>query len=160
MNIKLPSILLGLGVLSLPLIANTTKVNAFMYGQHNNTNMLQKFVKRFNLNKTEVDKFIAEQRKINQDVRLKTIEIKLNELVASNKLNANQKNELLNLIKEHQKQLSALSFNDKDAMLKLKQAHREQIRSWASNNNINLYSLNIFGTNLMGKQNGRMGRGL
>lgn len=159
MNIKLPYILLGLGVLMLPLIANTTKVNAFMGGIQENTNMLQKIVERFNLNKTEVDKFVAEQRRINQDVRLKTIETKLNEMVASNKLNANQKNELLNLIREHQKQLSALPFNDKDAMLKLKQTHREHIRSWASNNNIDLYSLNISG-NLMGKQNGRMGRGL
>jgi hypothetical protein len=111
--------------------------------------MLQRLVERFNLNESEVEEFVAEERETRMEERKAQVDEKLNEAVANGTLTEDQKNALIQKIEEHRAEMGELSWEERHEH---RDEHREEMHEWAETNGIDLYELGL-------GRKGRFGKG-
>lgn len=107
--------------------------------------LLQRVIKKFNLNQEQVRSVVDEFRDEKQAERLRLIEQQLDKAVQAGKITSDQKNKILAKHKEmHDKKpyMHELSFEERQ---KVKTERRAELEKWAKDNGIDLQYVFGFG---------------
>ncbi len=151
-------------ILSSVALASTLAVATPVYAQATNTQqdretIVERLMKVFKLNETEVNKVVTDFRTEKQAERTKLLEEKLSQLVKDGKITNDQKTKIL--AKHKEMQANRPNFEEKQNMTKEErqaenQAKRAELEKWAQANGIDMQYLFMLGR---GNQGYGMGKG-
>jgi len=144
------------------LLVGATSTHAGWFGGDSETNLIDRIVSKFKLNKTDVQKVFTDYRGERQVEMLTKMEDKLTTLVKDGKLTEAQKKLILAKHKELQAKKQAdiakwqsMTVEERRAAM---DAQRTELQNWAKQNNIDISYVMGFGN---GPGMGRgMGRGM
>lgn len=105
--------------------------------------MIQKLAEHFNLNQSDVQTFMSDQRQQMQEQRQEEVKSKLDDAVTNGAITQDQENMLITKMDEMKQQrddAKNLSFDEKRQAM---QSIGDEFHTWASDNGIDLNALNL-----------------